>query len=162
MAHLFSAGFLDRLLWSSEAAARNPNLTLAQYKSSVARDLESLLNTRTAFPQANLSQFPESANSILNYGLRDFSNLCLSNIADRETICSAVKAAIERHESRLSSVSASLRVASGSSCRVEFVITALLQTEVAGEPVQFDAQLDSATQQYSILTSQANEKADAA
>ena len=155
MAQLFTAGFLDRLLYDPGEHARGghgTDLTLAQFKSGIARDLEALLNTRTAISHDVLAAYPECSNSILNYGLSDFSHLCLGSSVDRDTICAAVKAAIERHEPRLRDVSASLRIAPGSTCRVDLVISAVLQTQAASEPVQFDAQLDSATQQYSIQT----------
>lgn len=165
MAHLFTAGFLDRLLYDPDEhgrAGHGLDLTLAQFKYSVARDLEALLNTRTAIPYEALADFPECRNSILNYGLQDFSHLCLASSVDRDTICAAVKAAIERHEPRLSEVSASLRIAAGSTWRVDLVISAMLQTQAASEPVQFDAQLDSATQQYCILDTGAASQAAAA
>lgn len=155
LAQLFTAGFLDRLLYDPGEHTRGghgTDLTLAQFKSGIARDLEALLNTRTAISHDVLAAYPECSNSILNYGLSDFSHLCLGSSVDRDTICAAVKAAIERHEPRLRDVSASLRIAPGSTCRVDLVISAVLQTQAASEPVQFDAQLDSATQQYSIQT----------
>ncbi|MDP3672621.1 MAG: type VI secretion system baseplate subunit TssE [Telluria sp.] len=165
MAQLFTAGFLDRLLYDPGEHARaghGVDLTLAQFKSGIARDLEALLNTRTAIPCEALAGYPECSNSILNYGLSDFSHLCLGSSVDRDTICAAVKVAIERHEPRLSNVSASLRIAPGSTYRVDLVISAMLQTQAASEPVQFDAQLDSATQQYSIQTPGAITQAETA
>lgn len=165
MAQLFTAGFLDRLLYDPGEHTRGghgTDLTLAQFKSGIARDLEALLNTRTAISHDVLAAYPECSNSILNYGLSDFSHLCLGSSVDRDTICAAVKAAIERHEPRLRDVSASLRIAPGSTCRVDLVISAVLQTQAASEPVQFDAQLDSATQQYSIQTPGAVTQAETA
>ncbi|MFZ3286027.1 MAG: type VI secretion system baseplate subunit TssE, partial [Telluria sp.] len=103
MAQLFTAGFLDRLLHDPDEPARGGHgidLTLAQFKSGVARDLEALLNTRTAISHEALAGYPECSNSILNYGLSDFSHLCLGSSVDRDTICAAVKVAIERHEPR--------------------------------------------------------------
>lgn len=153
MPQSFTAGFLDRLLCApgDDAIARNGSeQTLMQFRDGVARDLESLLNTRCLFPKQMHADYPGCGNSILSYGLIDFSHLCLGSSVDRDTICAAVKAAIERHEPRLSRVHASLRISPGSTCRLDFVIEALLQTQAAIEPVQFDAQLDSSTQQYSI------------
>lgn len=152
MAQMLMAGFLDRLLhdFRADGGGNGSDQTPAQFKNSVARDLEAMLNTRRVFPEHLQSAYPESAGSILGYGLMDFSHLCLGSSADREAICAAVKTAIERHEPRLRQVRASLRVTPGSARRLEFIIEAVLQTRETAEPVQFDAQFDTTTQQYAI------------
>lgn len=148
MAQFFSSGLLDRLMDEGGGAA--PALSLAQLKDSVARDLEALLNTRVALPDGLLDGYPESACSVLNYGLIDFAGMCLSSSIDRARICASLKAAIERHEPRLHSVSARLQAQAGSINRVDFVIAALLDASPAGEPVRFDAVLQPSTQRYLI------------
>lgn len=165
MAQTYTAGFLDRLLHVpglDTPAGNGADLTLAQFKNGVARDLESLLNTRCALPLPEQREFPECGNSLLSYGLMDFSHLCLSSSADRDTICAAVQKAIERHEPRLRQVRAALRVVAGSAARIDIVIEAMMQTPAAIEPVQFDAQLDSSTQQYSIRGARAATSTDGA
>ena len=73
--------------------------TVENLKSVIARDLEDLLNTRRALPDAALAGFPYALRSILNYGLVDFSAISVSN--DVSSICAAVALAISRHEPRL-------------------------------------------------------------
>lgn len=156
MAQFFSPGLLDRLMderAGAVPAAAAPALSLEQLKDSVARDLEALLNTRAGLPEGLLACYPESAASVLNYGLLDFAGMCLSSSVDRERICASLKEAIERHEPRLHAVSARLRAQAGSINRVDFVIAALLKAHPAGEPVRFDAVLQPSTQRYLIAHS---------
>jgi type VI secretion system protein ImpF len=49
----FTPGLLDRLLGEAQ------RLSLEQYKDSVARDLEDLLNTRCAIPDEVMRAYPE-------------------------------------------------------------------------------------------------------
>ena len=142
----YTPGLFDRLLGGAGTPSR---LSLEQLKDAVARDLEDLLNTRAAFPQALLEGYPECASSILNYGLIDFAGMCLSSADDRATICASLKTAIERHEPRLRNVQARLEREAGAINRVNFVISATLAAS-ASEMVCFDAVLQPSTLQYSI------------
>lgn len=141
----YTPGLLDRLL-----GARPGGLTLEQYKDSVARDLEDLLNTRCALPEELLRAYPECARSIINYGLIDFAGLCLNSAEDRTRVCAALKAAIERHEPRLRQVQARLEREHGSINRISFAITATLAGLPQREAVSFDAVLQPSSLHYSI------------
>jgi len=138
-------GLLDRLL--GDAA---PRMSLEQYKDSVARDLEDLLNTRCAVPEDWMRAYPECARSIANYGLLDFAGMCLSSDEDRARVCAALKAAIERHEPRLRNVQARLEHKPGSINRVRFAIYGMLAGLSHTEAVSFDAVLLPSSLQYSI------------
>ncbi len=153
MAQQFTPGLFDRLSDDGGRpgpAGASPTWTLEQLKDAVARDLEALLNTRTAIADHVLLPFPESGNSLVNYGLIDFAGMCMASEDDRRSICAAVKRAIERHEPRLHTVSAALRVHGAGLNRVDFVITAMLKVQSAVAPVHFDAVLEPSTQQYLI------------
>lgn len=139
------ASLFDRLFGSAPA-----NLTLEQYKDSVARDLEALLNTRLAILPEMLAPYPHCQDSILHYGLADFAGLCLSSDDDRKAVCASLKAAIERHEPRLTNVQAALEPAAGSVNRLGFVITATLRGTGLAEPVNFNAVLQPSSLRYSI------------
>ena len=84
------------------------SISLDQYKESVARDLEGLLNSRAAFTEQMLKTFPQCRKSLMTYGLRDFSTKSLSNGHDRAGICRSLEASIARHEPRLHGVRVSL------------------------------------------------------
>lgn len=141
----FTPGLLDRLLGIHERP-----MSMEQYKDSVARDLEDLLNTRCALPEELMRAYPECARSIANYGLTDFAGMCLSSADDRARICAALKAAIERHEPRLRNVNARLEREAGSINRVNFAIYATLAGLPHTEAVSFDAVLQPSSLHYSI------------
>ena len=146
--HRYTPGLLDRLLDNRDGA---PVIwTLEHLKDAVARDLESLLNTRAAMPEQRFAAYPEAAKSVLNYGLIDFAGMCMTSDVDRKKICAAVLLSIERHEPRLVGVSASLRQRSKQINRFDFVISGRLKAQSASETLHFDAVLEPATQQYSI------------
>ncbi|TFW23162.1 type VI secretion system baseplate subunit TssE [Massilia arenosa] len=138
----------DRLFGSA-----SDQLTLEQYKDSVARDLEALLNTRLAILPEMLAPFPHCQNSVLHYGLVDFAGLCLSSDDDRKKVCASLKDAIERHEPRLDNVQATLEAQEGSVNRLSFVITATLKDTGLAEPVNFNAVLQPSSLRYSITRS---------
>lgn len=143
----FTPGLLDRLF--GQAA---PRLSLEQYKDSVARDLEDLLNTRCASPQELMRAYPECTRSIANYGLIDFAGMCMSSSDDQLRVCAALKAAIERHEPRLQNVQARLEQQPGSINRVRFAIYGTLAGPYT-EAVSFDAVLQPSSLHYSIISS---------
>jgi type VI secretion system protein ImpF len=141
----------DRLIDVCEdAPSASAGWGLEQLKDAVARDLEDLLNTRTAISPEMLAKYPDVRRSLINYGLIDFSAMCLTSEDDRNRICAAVKQAIAQHEPRLYGVSAGLRVKTGSESRVDFVISGMLKTVSSAEPVYFDAVLLASTHRYSV------------
>jgi len=141
----FIPGLMDRLLDNFDGG-----LSLEQYKDSVARDLEDLLNTRCALSHEMMHTYPECARSIVNYGLMDFAGMCLSSSEDRAAICAALKMAVERHEPRLRNVRAYLEREAGSINHVNFVISATLAGMQRNEAVSFDAVLQPSSLRYSI------------
>ncbi|MBA5688714.1 GPW/gp25 family protein [Rugamonas apoptosis] len=58
---------------------------------AIARDLESLLNTRATPPDKQLATLPLCRGSILNFGLTDFAQLRPSDSADRKKRCDSLK-----------------------------------------------------------------------
>ncbi|NRR33107.1 type VI secretion system baseplate subunit TssE [Oxalobacteraceae bacterium] len=151
--HGYTPGLFDRLLSDSghSAAGRDAaGLSLEQLKDAVARDLEDLLNTRAALPEAQLAEYPACRASIVNYGLLDFAGLCLGSSDDRARICASLKAAIERHEPRLKNIQARLERAPDSINRVNFVINARLRLAPDADAINFDAVLQPSSLHYTI------------
>ncbi|RNF82395.1 type VI secretion system baseplate subunit TssE [Montanilutibacter psychrotolerans] len=126
------------------------SISLDQYKESVARDLEGLLNSRAAFSEESLKAFPHCQKSLMTYGLRDFSTMSLSNGYDRAAICRSLEQSIARHEARLHNVRVSLEPNARSIGGLHFSIHALLDVQPAREPISFDALLQPSTLQYSV------------
>ena len=122
--------------------------TVENLKSVIARDLEDLLNTRRAIPDAALAGFPYALRSILNYGLVDFSAISVSN--DVSSICAAVALAISRHEPRLVDVRVRLVPESSVVNRIGFLLHARLKADAAGPLVCFDGMLEPSGQRCFI------------
>jgi type VI secretion system protein ImpF len=140
-------GLLDRLLGSHTGGRY---LTQEQLKESVARDLEVLLNTRTAVPQHLLQAYPECAASILDFGLADFAGLSPGSSEDRQRICNSVRQAVERHEPRLCNVRVALAERSGAVNRIDLVIAGRLRVPGFQEAVSFSVALQPSSLHYSI------------
>lgn len=152
----YAPGLFDRLIDeppSGRAGAATASWTVEHLKDAVARDLESLLNTRAAMPECLFAHYPAASKSVLTYGLIDFAGMCMTSDIDRKRICAAVLLTIQRHESRLHSVTAELRMRTSQINRFDFVISGILKAQLASDVVHFDAVLEPSTQQYSIRKS---------
>ncbi len=124
--------------------------SLDQHKESIARDLEGLLNSRAAYSEETLAGFPQCRQSLMTYGLGDFSAMSLSNGYDRAAICRSLEQAVARHERRLRNVNVKLEAGAQFGGGLHFTIHAVLDTELAREPVSFDAMLQPSTLQYQV------------
>jgi type VI secretion system protein ImpF len=150
----FTTGLFDRLDDDSEQAPGNKRAVRARALDdamrSVTRDLQALLNTRSALSPTSLAPYPAVSGSIVNYGLIDFAGMSMNSDTDQQEICRAVRLAIERHEPRLHQVEVTLRGRKGAINRVDFVITARLKSTLLTEPMSFNAVFRPSLQQYSI------------
>jgi type VI secretion system protein ImpF len=152
--HGFSPGLFDRLDddddESPTAGYRARSRAFEALKRSITRDLEGLLNTRSALLPADLAPYPAVSDSVINYGLIDFAAMCLTSDTDQQQICTAVRNAIERHEPRLHKVEVTLRPTRGAINRVEFMIAAQLKSASHQAPMSFNAVFRPSLQQYSV------------
>lgn len=139
----------DRLMHDGEPALATGGWTLTQLKEGIARDLQALFNTRTAWKEDDIGRYPHLAKSVLNFGMPDFTHLSMSNSDDRNTVCAAMQLAIERFEPRLRGINVALEV-QPEPYRLSIAISATINLQLATEPIQFDAFLDPASQKYSI------------
>src|SRR4051812_42436162 len=62
----------------------HPMGTMRNYQQSVLRDLHWLLNANCTLPEDEAEDFPEVANSVVNFGTRDFCGVCASSLNIRE------------------------------------------------------------------------------
>lgn len=146
----FEPSIFDKLFDDSPQQASRRRLSLEELKDSVARDLESLLNTRAVVDDALASRFPHGGRSVACFGLADFSGMSLASVNDRRMICDAIERAIAHHEPRLREVQVELELDRRSINALFFSIRAMLVVRPAQEPVNFDAMLQPTTLQYSI------------
>jgi type VI secretion system protein ImpF len=117
---------------------------------AVARDLETLLNTRQEILQALPDEFAEVNNSLLTYGLPDLSSFSLDSEDDRGRVRRVIEQAIANCEPRLERVQVILQAPRENERGLRFRIDALLRVDPAPEPVTFDAMLQLNTQQYIV------------
>ena len=125
---------------------------LRELKQSVRRDLENLLNTRwrcVAWPPG-LQQLDQS---LVSYGIPDFTGLSVSSPSDREHLRNIIERAIRRFEPRFKTVKIVLLKNRDMFDRtLRFRIDALLYAEPAPEPVVFDSQLEPASSNFEVRT----------
>lgn len=151
----FTPSLFERLLDDQahvEADPMSRGLSLDQMKASVARDVESLLNSRVGLVEDRVRPFPLSRSSVLTYGLRDFAGASFENVTDQDEICAAIQRSIERHEPRLRNVSVALHEGEKRQL-LNFSVNAMLVVDPAVEPVSFDAFLQPTTHQYAVALS---------
>jgi len=131
---------LDRLLDADHRNSRDPVLTRAdtvrELKQAVLRDLEHLLNSRN--PNSDLAPaFVEAGQSVVTYGLPDFTTLISSN-ADERRLRQGIEAAIRAFEPRLTAVNTTIMPVSPTDRSLRIRIDARLQMDPTPEPVTFD------------------------
>lgn len=128
---------------------RNRAYDLRLLKEAVRRDLSALLNTKrreTEIP----SHFPECENSLLNFGIPDFTSLSIKDPSEQHRLRRAIEAAVRKFEPRLSSVAVSLAPQPANDPALRFRIDALLHIEPRPEPVFFSTLLRGDTSEIIV------------
>lgn len=124
-------------------------LNIDELKSSVAQDLESLLNTRCVLAE-KLEPYKRVRSSVLNFGILDFVGLSSANPLDCDYICRQIAQTVEQQDSRLKHVKVSLDIAAVEVNQLCFSIEALLKVYPAQELVSFDAFFEPSFQRYKV------------
>jgi type VI secretion system protein ImpF len=159
----FSPSLLDKLLGSDadgQARGTSPRWTLEQIKDSVARDIENLLNARTAYDANELSDFPQARRSLLTFGLADITAMNVASDRDRARIIESIRRALADHEPRLTQVEVRVRSSPVVGAGLCFSIRAKLVLNPAAEPVAFDATLQPGSNRYAVARSTARGAVD--
>ena len=145
---------LDRLIDRDPRTSSEPPLSRAQsvrqFKDSVQRDLEWLLNTRRIAvpPEESLR---ELNHSVYAYGMPDFTAYSLSSPKDRTRLLRSLQAALKLFEPRLANVVVVPLESEGVAARtLRFRIEGLLLMDPAPEQVSFDTVLELTSGQYEI------------
>jgi type VI secretion system protein ImpF len=145
---------LDRLIDDEPEASQGPSSDrvhdLRDLKEHVARDLENMLNTRREALDDLPEEFVETSQSLLVYGLPDFSSFNLLSPDDRNRLCRAIERAIATFEPRLQRPGVKMETPNQNERVLRFRVEALLRIEPAPEPVVFDTILQLGTQQYLV------------
>ncbi|MGZ3184816.1 MAG: type VI secretion system baseplate subunit TssE [Telluria sp.] len=139
------AGVWDRLISGLDCPSE---WTLQRLTAAIKRDLEALLNTRTAtgpFPE-----HPHCERSILNFGLPDFAHLSLGSDDDQKAICGLIRATIRQHEPRLDKVHVTLSKASSPVNQLSFVVSGQLRLQGPAREVQIGIALEPSSMRYTV------------
>ena len=147
------ASVLDRLIDLEPDVSREPvQNRLSDYRQLMAvvrRDIENLLNTKN-FVSVSGSRLGELENSLMTYGLPDFTAQGTNNASVRDRLRRDVETAIRRFEPRLTNVVVRIEQGSQEERNITFRITGLLMTDPAPEPVVFDTHLDINKGEYEV------------
>ncbi len=112
---------------------------LRQFKASLCRDLAAILNTRRAEDEID-PLYEEVNNSIVAFGVTDFTSYNLLNGIEQERVRRSIERAIRLLEPRLTRVTVALDPVDPARPVLRFKISALLKIQPA-EPIAFDAAL---------------------
>ena len=143
---------LDRLLADPKDGAEGLTLTysLEQLRESVARDVEALLNSRSAIDFDQLIDLPQTRQSVICFGIRDFVGRVLTNAEEQRHIAASLSHAIAAFEPRLRDVRIEFYQRQGTMNSLSFTIRALLLAHPSAEPVAFDAVLQPTLSRFVV------------
>jgi type VI secretion system protein ImpF len=123
---------------------------LKQLRSSVRRDLESLMNTRYRVIEPG-EEYQELDKSLLNYGLPDLATINITDLDKRKEFTSKMEMILREFEPRFKDVNVSYLDNNDNTDRtLRFRIDATLYADPSPEVVVFDSILEPVTRSISI------------
>ena len=138
---------IDRLIDRDPMSTTESRMTLAQsvseFKQSVRRDVEWLLNTRR-IPEPASDSMVELKKSLYEYGLPDITSLSADSPEVRTQLVRHIEEAISLFEPRLADVKITVTdTGEGGTRQLRFLIEGMLRMEPNPEQVAFDTILDT-------------------
>jgi len=124
--------------------------SLADYKASIVRDLEILVNTRQSLVANELEGFANLSGTILDYGMPDFTSRSVLDPQDRLLIQRQLEKAISVGDRRFRSVKVQLLAQQTGQRMLTFRVDAVLRLQDISRQVSFDAVLQVNTQEYKV------------
>jgi len=147
-----SPSLIDRLIDMNPGSQRDPAVNPWQQgrdvQAALARDLTALLNTRRA-PADFDTSYDESTNSLLTFGIVDFTSYNLKQGTGQEQLRRSIERAIRQFEPRLERVTVSMDDADQTRPILHFQVSGVLRTE-SHEPVVFEAALHRDSRRVSV------------
>lgn len=142
----------DRLITGADTGHDGLVMTYSveQLRDAVARDLESLLNSRSVVDFEDPGTTHWVRRSVLCFGVRDFVGRVLTNSEEQRHIGRSLAHAIQTHEPRLRDVSIVFNDTSATTNSLSFTIRALLIVYPAKEAVSFDALLQPSLSRFAV------------
>lgn len=152
----YKASIIDRLI-VEEPESRGESVPLRafgeeEFRESVRRDLEWLLNTRSSDPRSLLDK---RELTVLDYGVPDFGDYFITGTADQQRLEKNLTRAITAFEPRIQGVKVSIRQVGPDDVRddiplektlrviVEVVINGLIKVEKGRDPISFSTILEA-------------------
>jgi len=145
---------LDRLIDAQpereQDDPKSESQILREIQASVRRDVEDLLNTRYRCAEWP-PQFNGLEDSLINYGLPDFTAAGLNIVNDNELLTRSIEDALRRFEPRLVDVRVE-RVRSDDAIdrTFRFRILGTLKLESIEQEIRFDSSLETITGQIEV------------
>ena len=148
------ASILDRLSGLERVGRFAGRQNLDEFIASVHRDLQDLLNSRW-----RVSQWPpgleELDNSLVNYGIPDFTGANMSSPNDRSQFCELVEKAIRLHDPRFLSVRIRFKDNPDQLDRtLHFQIEAVVMASPEPAEVTFDTDVDPTSHRIHVKLNQ--------
>jgi type VI secretion system protein ImpF len=145
---------LDRLIDEDPSVSTEPawqqSQSVRDYELSVVRDLEALLNTRQTLVHAS-DEAGELSQSVLTYGMPDFTSAGVGSAREREQLRQAIERAIRRFEPRLRQVRVSLHPPKGEFDRtLHMTIDGMLSVQPNPQPISFETTVQPSSGQCQI------------
>jgi len=144
---------LDRLLDDDPSVSLDPPMTRAQsfrqFKASLRRDLEWLLNSRRT-PEPVPDEVENASRSVINYGLPDLSTLNITFSGDRGRIVQMLETTVNRFEPRIANARVVMEPAVPAVRAIRFRIEGLMRIDPAPEHVSFDTLLELTSGEYEV------------
>ncbi len=132
---------LDRLTdldpQSTREAPPSYSEQMRELKAALCRDLTALLNTRRLEDEID-DAYEECANSVLTFGVADFTAFNLKNGIEQERLRRSVERSVRRFEPRLARVTVLLEEPDPIKPILKFQISAVLRIDASAEPLLFD------------------------
>jgi len=146
------ASILDRLIDEDLSITYESvveDSSIGKIKSSVARDLENLLNSRRSILVPPFL-YKEVNTSLFVYGLPDFTSRNPGNVFVRSALRLEIEKTITLFEPRLNNISVEVDSSTGANRELKFRITGVLVIDHLSEPVVFDTNYDMTRSNYTI------------
>jgi type VI secretion system protein ImpF len=145
---------LDRLCDDEPDVSTDPPLSRHQnvraLKAAVLRDLGALLNTKRREAEVP-EEFTELRQSILMFGLPDFTSMSLRDPHEQNRLRREVESTIRRFEPRLAGLTVKLETRGEFDTQLHFRVDAQLKMEPEPEPVSFDTVLEADTGHFRVV-----------
>ena len=145
---LITQSLVDRLT-NVEAWPETRASSVAMYRESMKRDLEWLLNTRQPV-MPKLEFYPETAASVLNFGLPDIHSFDGSRGKEQNALTQAIENCIRTFEPRINQPRVYLTRSDTQSRSLKFHIEGNIRYENMEEEIKFDTLLELISGEYEV------------